>query len=369
MAARKLRILHTESSLGWGGQEIRILSEAQGLIERGHDVGLVCPAEARIFAEAGGWGVPVQPMPIAKKGLRGLREMRNWLRRNRYDVVSTHSSTDSWLVALARLTLSRALPVVRTRHVSAQVSRNLATRWLYGWATDYVVTTGEELRAQLISYNGMPPGKIESVPTGIDPDRFVPGARQDARQRLGLPQNLELVGIVATLRSWKGHHVLIEAIAGLPEEVGLVIVGDGPRREKLEALVDHYALRSRAWFAGNQDDVRPWLQAFDVFALPSLANEGVPQGLVQAMLSGIPCVTTDIGGIPELAKNESTALVVPPHDCGALARAISRLLAEPQLARRLSGAAREYCARNFSRQRMLDRMEKIYGAVSADGAS
>jgi len=368
VAVRKLSILHTESSLGWGGQEIRILSEAQGLIGRGHDVRLACPAEARIYAEAARWGVPVSPLPIAKKRLRGLLALRDWLRRHPCDLVSTHSSTDSWLVALAALYLGRRLPVVRTRHISAPVSAGWATRWLYGRAADRIVTTGEALRRQLIDENGLRPGKIESVPTGIDPDRFVPGDRHDVRRRLNLPQDLRLVGIVATLRSWKGHHVLIEAITGMPAEVGLVIVGDGPRREKLEHMVDQHTLRSRVWFAGNQDDVRPWLHAFDVFALPSLANEGVPQALVQAMMSGIPCVTTDIGGIPELAQHESTALVVAPHDSGALGAALSRLLADRGLARRLSGAARDNCVRNFSRQHMLERMERIYAAVCAGGA-
>ena len=364
MASRKLNILHTESSLGWGGQEIRILSESQGLIERGHDVRLVCPHEARIFGEAGKWGVPVAALPIAQKGLRGLRALRAWLQRNPCDVVATHSSTDSWLAALALLLLGRPSPVVRTRHISAAISSGAATRWLYARAASRIVTTGESLKRQLVEAIGVPACKVDSVPTGIDTERFVPGDRHGARQLLGLPQDTKLVGIVATLRSWKGHHVLVEAIAGLPG-VGLVIVGDGPRRELLEKLVDKFALRARVWFAGNQEDVLPWVHALDVFALPSLANEGVPQALVQAMMSGIPCVTTDVGGIPELARDEQTALVVPPHESGALGRAIARLLSDAALAQALARAGRAHCVQNYSRRRMLDRMEEIYVRVAS----
>ena len=121
-----LRIVHTESSLGWGGQEMRILAEAQGLARRGHAVTLLCPAEARIHAESAHWGVPVVALPIARKRLRGLRALRDWLAAHPADVVNTHSSTDSWLAALALRWLGRRTPIVRTRHISAPVAGNFA---------------------------------------------------------------------------------------------------------------------------------------------------------------------------------------------------------------------------------------------------
>src|SRR5205807_6307087 len=126
--------------------------------------------------------------------------------------------------------------------------------------------------------------------------------------------------------------------------IGLVIVGDGPQREALEALVDERNMRARVRFAGDQRDVVPWLQALDIFALPSYANEGVPQALVQAMLVGLPCVTTNAGSIAELAKDGVTALVGPPKDVPALRRALERLIADTALRTALGGAARGHCA-------------------------
>src|SRR5205823_992217 len=116
-----MKIVHTESSLGWGGQELRILAESQGLARRGHELTLLCPPEARIHAEAPGWGLRTVALPIGRKRLAGLLALRRWLRANRCDVLSTHSSTDSWLAALAA---GRKLPIVRTRHISAPVARN-----------------------------------------------------------------------------------------------------------------------------------------------------------------------------------------------------------------------------------------------------
>src|SRR5688500_2767846 len=246
---RRLRIVHTASALDWRGQEIRILSEAQGLIRRGHDVKLLCPPEARIFSEAASWQIPAIAVPIAKKRPTVISALMGWFKENRCDVVSTHSSTDSWLTALSLLVLGRPVPMVRTRHISAPVPTNAPTRWLYTRATSRIVTTGEALKKELIERNRFPALRIDSVPTGVDPQHFRPGDRNAARALLKLPTDRPLVGIVATLRSWKGHRHLVEALAELPANVGLVIVGDGPQRAALEALVDKHDLRSRTWFA------------------------------------------------------------------------------------------------------------------------
>jgi glycosyltransferase involved in cell wall biosynthesis len=173
-----------------------------------------------------------------------------------------------------------------------------------------------------------------------------------------------LLGIVATLRSWKGHEFLLQAMTSLPQGLQLVIVGDGPMRKVLEEAIDRLGLRARVRMAGDQRDVLPWLQALDLFALPSYANEGVPQALVQAMLCGLPCVTTPVGSIGELARHEVTALVVPPRDAHALAAAIERLAGDPVLRNELGAAARRHCVENFSYERMLDRMEAIYQDVT-----
>ncbi|HEY7674873.1 MAG TPA: glycosyltransferase [Burkholderiales bacterium] len=354
-----MRILHTESSCGWGGQEIRILSEAEGMVARGHEVSLGTPREAQIYTAALKRGLNVTALPIARKGIGGVLALRGWLKECRPDVLNTHSSTDSWLSAIACATLAKPPAIVRTRHISAPVPNDPLTRWLYLKATRHIVATGEDLRAQLIRDNGFPPEHITSVPTGIDPERFVPGERAAARRITGLPQELRLIGILATLRSWKGHRYLIEAFSRLPGDTGLVIIGDGPQRQNIESQIARLRLGSRAWLAGNQDDVLPWLQSLDVFALPSYANEGVPQALVQAMLCGLPCVTTPAGSIGELARDGVTAVVVKAEDAADLERGLLAALADATLRERLGGAARRHCAENFGRDRMLDRMERV----------
>ena len=361
----RLRILHTESSLGWGGQEIRVLTEARALARRGHAMTIAAPAESRIFEATRRYGVEGVAIPVGRKSVGGLLEMRALLRDREFDVVNTHSSTDSWLVAVAAASLRRAPPLVRTRHISAPVPRNFATRWLYASATDRIVTTGEKLRLQVIAETGVPPERVVSIPTGIDLERFRTGDARSAPLAAGLPGEAFVVGIVATLRSWKGHRYLFEAFARREDKASrLVVVGDGPQREALEHLARELAIADRVVFAGNREDVAPWLRAFDVFCLPSYANEGVPQALMQAMATGLPVVTTPVGSIAEIVEDGVSGLLVRPESADALRDAIDALAADPGRRATLSRRARETALARFGEDRMADAMEDVFRAAA-----
>jgi glycosyltransferase involved in cell wall biosynthesis len=369
-----VKILHTEASCGWGGQEIRILEESRGMIERGHEVAIACPAHARMTTEAPRFGVPVVALPIEFKTVAGFRALRRHLASHPVDVVNTHSSADSWLTGLACATLTTPPAMVRTRHISAPVSGNFANRWLYRQAKG-VVTTGESLRRHLLDTLDLDPRRVVSVPTGIDTKRFSPvkcaADKAAAKTALGLDSARRYLGIVATLRSWKGHLFLLDAFARLnrPEQ-RLLIVGEGPMREPIEERIAALGLGGRVTLVGQRDDPERWLQAMDVFCLPSYANEGVPQAIIQAMLCGLPIVTTPVGAILEAVSDHDTAMVVAPKDAAALAVAFARLLDDSALATRLGDAARRVASADFSRDAMVDAMSALFaraalGAVAA----
>jgi glycosyltransferase involved in cell wall biosynthesis len=363
--SRKLRILHTEASNGWGGQEIRILDEAGGMRARGHDVHIAAPAGARIFAEAQRRKIPIHDVPVDRRSVSSLVALSRVVKKFEPHVVVTHSSSDSWLAALVtRLPGSRAA-IVRTRHLSTPVAGGPLNRWLYGRVPARVVTTGEAIRDQLIKTLGLDPGAVVSIPTGADMTRFRPGDRAAARAVLGIAGTAPLIGIVATLRSWKGHRFLISAMSD-PRlaQARLVIVGGGPQERVLREMAA--PLDSRISFAGQQDDVAPWLHALDVFALPSTGNEGVPQALIQAMACELPVVTTPVGAIPEIVRDRETGLLIPPENVPALADAIAALLADKLMAGRLAAAGRELVTGRFTATAMLDKMEEILRAA-ADG--
>jgi glycosyltransferase involved in cell wall biosynthesis len=368
-----LRILHTESSTGWGGQEIRLVTEAQGMMQRGHRVTVLTPLSADLFRAAQKRGIPAVAMPIEKKRFAGLAAMARWLRahRHEYDVINTHSSTDAWLTAAVRCCLRHAPPIVRTRHVSTAIGNNRATRWLYQSATAHIVTTGEALRRQLVQVNGFDPQRITSVRTGIDLAIFRPMDKERCRRQLGLEAR-PAVGIVATLRDWKGHDYLLDAWRLLRQRFvdwQLLVIGDGPQRARLQARVASEGLSSSVRFVGNQDNVPAWLNSLDLFTLPSFGDEGVPQGIMQAMACGLAVVSTPVGAIEEAVQRDRTGLLVAPRDAAALAEALGTLMGNEALRRAMGDAGRAYAQGNFAIDAMLDKMESVFKAVIERGRS
>ena len=362
-----LSIVHTESSCGWGGQEIRILTEAQGFLARGHRVQLLAPPEAPIVPAAQRMKLAVVCVPLARKGLPGLVALRRWIVANRaqIDLINTHSSTDTWLAAVACATLGGAPPIVRTRHLSSHVINRVGTQWLYRRASAHIVTTGEAIRRQLARDNHVPLARMTSIPTGIDLARFVPGDPHRARKHLQLPDRPTL-GIVATMRAWKGHVYLFDALARQRDawrDWQVLVVGGGPDRLPLEADVVKRGLSDLVRFTGHQDDVVPWMQSLDMLVLPSYSDEGVPQAIMQAMACSVPVVSTRVGGIPEAVDEGVTGLLIEPRSAPALAAGLSALRDDPALRVRFGRAARERAMRDFGIDRMLDRMETVFRSI------
>ena len=209
-----MHIVHTEADGGKGGQPLRIINESLGMIQRGHQVTLLCPETAPLHTLARDAGLTVVTMPLKRKNLKNLQLLRRWLKDNRQsiDVINSHNSADTWLVALANLTLSNPVPLVRTRHASGVPRNNWTTRWLFRKACAHIVTTGEALRHQVANI-GVPMSQSTSVPSGVDTQRFRPGDKHEARAHCGLSQEDFWLGVVSHLRPNKGHSVLLRALA------------------------------------------------------------------------------------------------------------------------------------------------------------
>jgi glycosyltransferase involved in cell wall biosynthesis len=250
------------------------------------------------------------------------------------------------------------------RHLSTPVAGGRLNRWLYGAALNKLVTTGAFIRLMLIEKLNLDPNSVVSIPTGTDISRYVTGDKEKARRELSLPVSAPIIGIVAALRSWKGHRFLISALQDprLANAV-LVMVGDGPQQPTLEAQIAEAGLKERVIFAGRRDDVWRWLPAFDVFALPSTGHETTPQAIQQAMACGIPVVTTPAGAGLELVTDGETGLVVESENPAALAEGIARVLAEKALADKLATVGPKHVRTYFTETAMLDSMEKVVHEV------
>src|SRR5881628_2809957 len=174
-------ILHTEASLGLGGQELRIVAESRWLRDHGWGALIACQPESRLFAEARTAGVDAVALPMRNAvDLGALLALRRLMKALAVDLVHTHSSTDSWSGALAAKSLR--LPVVRSRHVSIAIRSALVYR-----LADRIVTSGEAVRA-IVVRAGIPPERVVAIPPGVDTTRFHPtvsGAAVRGELRLG----------------------------------------------------------------------------------------------------------------------------------------------------------------------------------------
>jgi len=359
-----MKIIHTEASCGWGGQEIRILTEAQGMIKRGHTVELLCPEDSVIYRESDRYGVTAISLDIRRKNLTGLFRVWSYFKKHgsSIDVVNTHSSTDSWLVALAFLFVKHPPGLVRTRHLSTRINKKWSTYWLYQKAATHIVVTGAKLKEQLINENHFSPNKITSVPTGIDLGQYMPTSSKSA-SALGLSEGFIYVGILATLRDWKGHEDLFDALGLLKNDfhnLRCLVVGDGPYHEKLVEHAESKGILALIDFVGHQENPVPWLQAMSIFVLPSWGDEGVSQSLMQAMACALPVICTDVGSQTEVIDHGVSGLIVGTRKPSEVAQAIKMLLENEDYSKKLAARARQVAIDKCGIDLMLDRMEKIF---------
>jgi glycosyltransferase involved in cell wall biosynthesis len=196
---------------------------------------------------------------------------------------------------------------------------------------DAVVTTSQDLKQKLGDL-GVSPERVHVVYRGVDHQRFSPGDRAGARQRLGIPTEGRSLLAVGRLVPVKGFDVLLEACARLRDRgtvFHLYLVGDGPLREKLRAQCDALGLSGTVTLAGlvRHEELADWYRAADLTVLPS-RSEGVPNVLRESLACSTPFVASDVGGVAELAAAGGGRLV-PPEDPVILADAIAAALAAP----------------------------------------
>jgi glycosyltransferase involved in cell wall biosynthesis len=360
-------ILHTEASLGWGGQERRILVEALAMRQRGHRPAFACDPRGELYRRVQEQNFPVTPMVFGGvSNLCAWMTLRRLLSVGAADLLNTHSSLDSWVGTLAWQSLRNRPLLVRTRHLSTRVRDNWPTRWLYQTPAA-IITTGQVTKDLLVERLGVPARRIFSIPTGVEMSEFVPREKnRELLAQLQIPQDAFIFGCVAVLRSWKGHLYLLEAFHELIQggaRAYLVLVGEGPYRVVIQEKIAQLGLQPWVRLVGFRDQVAPWFALMDVMVLASYANEGVPQSLLQAQAMARPVIGTTVGGIPEVIVEGETGLLVPPREAGRLAQAMGRLMAKADYREALGRRGRELVVERFTMDQMATEIEAVYEVV------
>jgi glycosyltransferase involved in cell wall biosynthesis len=351
---KQWRILHSESSRGWGGQEVRVFAELQWMRERGHWVALAAHPQSEIARRAQEAGLTLVPLRFQKALLPvEVMKLAWWLVAHRVEVVNTHSSNDGWLAGLAARLTGRTL--LRSRHIEVDYPNRFWSGFAFRTLPHHVITTSRRIADRLVA-----------EATGVDLTRFDPAAvKGTLRAELSLPPGTALVGMVSVLRSWKGHATLLEAARRLIDEgrkIHFAIAGEGTMRVVLPEQIAKAGLAQQVTLLGHRADVPNVLASLDVLVLPSYAHEGIPQIILQAQAMECPVVATRIGGIPEVVAEGATGVLVEPKDGTALARAIAAVLDDKTLADSLTREGRKQVEQGYSLEAMGERLLELYAA-------
>lgn len=328
----------------------------------GHLAGMMRPfAYWRGLREAlafGGWNL--KQMMFGFFYLTEALMLARWMRQHRLDHLHVHFATAAANIALL---LRQVAPVGLSITIHGPdefydvPGQKLADKIA---AADFMVCIGRFARSQLMNLSSAAQwGKFEICPLGIDVENYNPVHVDDPAR----PYTILCVG---RLTPAKGQHVLLEACAMLRDwrrDFRLVMVGSGPDENSLRAAVDRLGLSERVIMTGpqNQAQVRQHYADCDVFALPSFA-EGIPVVLMEAMASGVPCVTTRITGIPELIRDGIDGLLVTPSDVQELADTLAQLMDDPELRREIGEAGRRRVRDAYDLPTNVRRLAQLFKA-------
>lgn len=310
-----------------------------------------------------------------KDDLIALRKLIALMRREKPDIVHTHTAKAG---ALGRAAAIIALWGRKKRlyhtfhgHVFHSYFGPIKTRifilieQILALFTNRILAVSPNTRNDLIAYKIAPPEKIIVVPLGLDLDPFAKckSKQGELRKSLNLPEkNVLLIGLVARLVPVKGIHIFLQAIHCLQAthpDIHVVLVGDGELRSDLECQTKQLELTDKVHFLGYRKDLPTIYADLDMVVLSSL-NEGTPVSIIEAMASGCIVVSTDVGGVSSLIRDNETGFLVPPKDPKALAKGIATAIEQRSLWKQMTKTAQEETLQRFHITRLVSDIERLY---------
>ncbi len=286
--------------------------------------------------------------------------LRKLFSQEQISILHTHNAVSGFYGSWA---LGQGMRHVHTEHSNIPRNRKLLNfvraRQLRSAA---LVAVSRKVAVTLSRSGGIPESRIRVIYNGVPAILRTRDGREQALRELGIPLDSTIVGTLGNLRAVKDHHLLLTAFAQIARErnnAHLLIVGEGDERKSLESRIRQLGLEGRVSLPGHRSDIGAVLNALDVFVLSS-RSEGLPVSLLEAMACGLPCVSTAVGGIPEITQEGENGLLVPAGSPEALARGILRLLNDPAEATRLGERAQETVHRRFDETRMVNEYLDIY---------
>jgi glycosyltransferase involved in cell wall biosynthesis len=356
----RVKILHLNNERTWRGGERQTLLLANALHGRGVETVIACRPDAPLEGCARQQGVPT--LPLASNPLGALVDIGR--AASRYDLLHCHTARTHSLATLTAAWSRK--PVLVTRRVDFAVPPTRFNRYKYSLASR-VVCVSAHIADQLRDW-GVPAAKLAVIRDAV-PSRPLATADQVRawREELQVPVGMKVVGNIAALVGHKDHATLLRAARAVTRhrpDVLFLIIGDGNLRDNLRRQQHELGMDESVRFLGFVPEAERFLPAFDVFVMSS-HMEGLGSIVLDAFAAGVPVAATAGGGLPELVKDGETGLLVPVGDAAELARAIGRLLEEPELTAKMRAGAKSWVDTAASVEQMAQNYLELYRTVLA----
>lgn len=376
MTQKRKKIIYVITRSNWGGAQRYVFDLAVHLSKDQFDVVVACGGNGPLVEKLAETGVHVIPIPHLERDINIIKEVVSlyslWLifQKEKPDIIHFNSSKAGGLGSVAafvsKFTANNlSLKIIFTVHGWAfneerpywQKMLIVFFSWLGGLFQNKIICVSRCDYDAAVRYRIVPKRKLVMIHNGIEEERFL--SRDEARRTLSVPEHIFIAGTNAELTKNKGIIYLLEASRHMQEPVMFYIMSDGEERRTFEQFINQHNLQNKVKLAGFLPNAKQYLKAFDIFILPSV-KEGLPYALLEAASAGVPVIGTAVGGVPEIIEDGTNGLLVPPRNSDALARAIKKLMASPELRMRFSEANVQLVASKFSFASMLEKTTSLY---------
>ncbi|MCC5875598.1 MAG: glycosyltransferase family 4 protein [Candidatus Sumerlaeia bacterium] len=360
---KALRILHIDTEKGFRGGERQVSLLAHGLRDLGHKQLIAGPEGSKLNEHLSEKGFQVANWkPPLFLGARSPF-LSAWLSRvaGDFNADIIHAHTGNGHTAAVHTFIGKR-PLITTRRVDFAIKDNALSKAKYTRPGQHYIAISKAVRDVLVE-GGVRPEVIDLVYSGIDTGRVEGGDRAKLRGEWLAGSEGPIIGFVGAFADHKAPWVLAHAARMIREELPgarIIFVGDGEFRALLEEISAD--IPDAIHLAGWREDIADCLAAFDLFVMPSKL-EGLCTSLIDALAAGVPCVSTNAGGIPEVIVDGKTGVLVPPKDEEALARAVVALWRDPDGRERYRQAGFNHVGENFTADAMVRGTLEVYNKV------
>ena len=342
----------------WGGGERWMLTTGMGLRDRGHGVFYAGREESLFLERCLEKGFAALSLPIGSDvSLPNIHKLAGFISRHNISAVIANFNKDVRLAGLAAKISRRA--IVIARNGLPILHNNWRYRLTYKWLVDGIITNTQSIKNRYLTYGWLNDDFIRVIHNGISPEIPESDDFETVISKYKLPRQRPVIGIFGRLVKQKQHTIFLEVAKNIlqewPEAIFL-IVGDGPLRDSIRQYACELKIFDNIYMLGMQKEVME-LYAFCDIVLLTSEEEGLPNAVLEAMLTGKPVVAFDVGGVGELIESERTGITVPPNDIFLMTQKTRELLLSPELRNAIGREAQAFVRKHFSLHKMIDEVE------------